>query len=244
MNVAPILILGCGRSGTSIFGELFADLPGFAYHSEPEWSEVLRLDMSRRHAIKVPREPVHGRTDPGLSFVMEEFAARFGQPQVFWIVRHPYDAVASLRVGIAQDWGHHPRPPDWKDWLNRPLVERCAHHWNYLNTHAPASLGTRAHIVRFEDLVTDPERFAASILSYVGATDQRDSDAGMRWASRVQNENNEEFVEALTSREYSRDDHTVRVGRWKENLSASELLLIPPIVGRTATALGYELPDV
>jgi hypothetical protein len=37
--VANAVVLGCGRSGTSIFGELFEALPGFTYLSEPLLSE-------------------------------------------------------------------------------------------------------------------------------------------------------------------------------------------------------------
>lgn len=39
---ANAAVLGCGRSGTSIFGELFAALPGFRYWSEPFLSPTFR----------------------------------------------------------------------------------------------------------------------------------------------------------------------------------------------------------
>ena len=38
-----VLILGCGRSGTSIFGELFESLPGFSYLSEPDLDAICSL---------------------------------------------------------------------------------------------------------------------------------------------------------------------------------------------------------
>ena len=41
------------------------------------------------------------------------------------------------------------------------------------------------------------------------------------WADRVQNTNNKKFVEAKTSRHYSRADHQTRIDRWKENLNFS-----------------------
>ena len=53
---------------------------------------------------------------------------------------------------------------------------------------------------------------------------QPEQDEGVqRWIRRVQNANNEHFIEAMTSRSYSRNDHSVRVGRWRQNLSAEEV---------------------
>jgi hypothetical protein len=60
-----------------------------------------------------------------------------------------------------------------------------------------------------------------------------------RWARRVQNTNNEDFVEAETSKSYSRPDHQVRIGRWKENLSTAEIKSVMPIIESTARQFGY-----
>jgi len=68
--------------------------------------------------------------------------------------RHPLDTIASLRVGIAKNWGHHPKPPDWRDWLARPLVERCAHHWAYLNTVGYEAVRHLATVTRFSCMVS------------------------------------------------------------------------------------------
>jgi len=40
---ANAVVLGCGRSGTSIFGELFAALPGFRYWSARRHGYDLRF---------------------------------------------------------------------------------------------------------------------------------------------------------------------------------------------------------
>lgn len=101
-------------------------------------------------------------------------------------MRHPLDAVCSLRVGICGGCDHHPRPLDWEDWLGRSLVERCAHHWAVINGDG--------------------------------------------------------FVEAETSRRHSRPDHSRRVGRWRENLSADEVDAVWPIVADAAATFGYGRP--
>ena len=46
--------------------------------------------------------------------------------EIFWMVRHPLDAICSPRVGISSDWGHHPRLPDWESWLTKLLLRRYA----------------------------------------------------------------------------------------------------------------------
>jgi hypothetical protein len=59
-----------------------------------------------------------------------------------------------------------------------------------------------------------------------------------------QDTNNANFVEAKTSRSYSRPDHKVRVGRWRENPSKEDIDRVLPIVGPIAQSFGYDLTDV
>ena len=129
-NYPPVLLLGCGRSGTSIFGELFDGLGGYEYTSEPNFIDTLRT-FGASKAIKVPTESEGYAADLGLSFPLDVLLSRFPNTVVFWIVRHPFDAICSLRIGIRNNWGHHPRPPDWRSWLDKPLIEQCSHHWAY-----------------------------------------------------------------------------------------------------------------
>ena len=46
-----IMILGCGRSGTSIFGELFEHLTPYHYLSEPDY-EMLLVDSTGPRVIR------------------------------------------------------------------------------------------------------------------------------------------------------------------------------------------------
>lgn len=241
-DAPPVMILGCGRSGTSIFGELFDGLDRYSYTSEPPFEAVLAADYSVPQAFKVPRESDVHPARPGLSFPLDRFLKAAPGARLFWIVRNPLDAVCSLRVGIAKQWGHHPRPPDWQDWLARPLIAQCAHHWEFLNRAGFAQVEHMATRVRFEDMIADPARFCAGICETL-AIDPGASAAHLaRWARRVQNSNNRDFVEAQTSRSYSRPDHKVRVDRWRENLTDGEAAAIWDIVGPTALAMGYPAP--
>ena len=236
---APVMVLGCGRSGTSIFGELFEGLAGYDYRSEPPFADVVAADYSRPQAFKVPRESESFPARPGLSFPLDALLAAAPAARLFWIVRHPLDAICSLRVGIAKTWGHHPRPPDWQAWLERPLLEQCAHHWAFLNTAGFAQVEDRAVVVRFEDMLEDPRAFAEQVCAAVGVDPVAEAEPLSRWTARVQNSNNSAFVEAQTSRGYSRADHSVRVARWRENLNPEDVELIWPIVTEAAERFGY-----
>jgi hypothetical protein len=103
----PVMILGCGRSGTSIFGELFEHLPDYQYRSEPAFADVVDADYTSPLAFKVPRESEGFSPDPGQSFPLAALMRNRPDMRLFWIVRHPLDAICSLRVGIAKNW----RPP-------------------------------------------------------------------------------------------------------------------------------------
>jgi len=239
-----VVVLGCGRSGTSIFGELFEDIPGYSYYSEPSFDEFLQLDFSNPVAAKVPKESDKHVSSPGLSFPLEKLLTVVPKPmKVYWQVRHPLDTVASLTVGISKNWGHHPKPPDWQDWLNRPLIERCAHHWDYINRVGYQQVKDIAEVCYFEDMVGDPKAFAQRIYLDIGGS-ANNTNILQNWASRVQDRNNDKFIEARTSREYSRPDHIKKVGRWRENLNKEQVAMAIPIVEETAKLFGYDLSEI
>jgi len=235
------MVLGCGRSGTSIFGELFEHLPPYRYRSEPPFAEVIDADFSTPLAFKVPREDEKLKAKPGLSFPLDTLQKRAPNMRYFWVLRHPLDAICSLRIGIANNWGHHPKPPDWEAWLSRPLVEQCAHHWAFLNTAGFAQVARFATIIRFEEMIDDPRGVTEVVCQTLGLDVSNYSDSLSLWTERVQDTNNDKFIEAKTSRGYSRPDHSVRVGRWRENLSADELDSILPIVTKAGKTFGYSL---
>ncbi|MCP3987141.1 MAG: hypothetical protein GY723_22370 [bacterium] len=238
-----VLILGCGRSGTSIFGELFDHLPAYTYYSEPPFDALTRLSFSTPVAIKVPEESDAYPSSPGLSFPLDTMLSLLPKPRkLYWQVRHPLDAIASLRVGIADNWGHHPRPPDWESWLDRSVVEQCAHHWSYINSVGYNQVKDLVEVCRFEDMLASPRDFAARICAEVVADHATRVSSVAAWSERVQDTNNEQFVEAKTSRHYSRPDHAHRVGRWRENLRSDEIREVLSIVSGAAQTFGYQLP--
>ena len=240
----PVMVLGCGRSGTSIFGEIFEHLSMYRYSSEPSFADVIGSDFSIPLAFKVPREDATFEAEPGLSFPLTAMQKCVPNMKYFWIVRHPLDAICSLRVGISQNWGHHPKPPDWEKWLSRPLIQQCAYHWAFLNTFGYEQVSEIATIVRFEEMILKPSTITKTVCKALGLNFSTHRETLDEWAGRVQDTNNDTFIEAKTSRAYSRPDHSVRVGRWRENLSMEEINSVVPIVSEACRNFGYSLADV
>jgi hypothetical protein len=97
--------------------------------------------------------------------------------------------------------------------------------------------------VHFEAMITDPLAFAHVVCARIGIAAEAHDATLKRWAARVQDSNTADFVEAMTSRGYSRNDHSVRLGRWRENLTDEEVDRIWPIIAAPAERFGYARPD-
>jgi hypothetical protein len=225
-------------------GELFEHIPQYTYHSEPAFQALNTFDYRQPVACKVPRPAPEQACSPGLPFEVKEFLAVFPAPRVlFWQVRHPLDAICSLRPGIQNNWGHHPRPHDWETWRHQPLLIQCAHHWNYLNTVGYQQIKDLVIVNTFEAMIDNPFEMAVRMCQMAGI-DTSTCEADITdWAARVQNENTAQFVEAKCSQYYSRPDHVKKVERWKENLSDEEVQAILPLIQEGAANFGYALPS-
>jgi len=199
--------------------------------------------FGQSQAAKVPTESDRFPPDSGLSFPISVLLNAHPSTKIFWIVRHPFDAVCSLRIGIGKGWSHHPRPPDWRDWADRSLIDQCAHHWSYINNYGYEAVRAFASLVRFEDMIRSPLEFAELACENIGLSSDDHKQSLKSWADRVQNTNNTHFIEAATSRKHSRTDHKVRVERWRENLSTAETQAIVEIVSDVAKVFEYTLRD-
>ena len=132
------------------FGELFNHLSTHTYYSEIDFDLYLNKDFSKTIASKIPRENRKYQNTPGLSFPLDVLLERIPNIKIYWQVRQPLDAICSLRVGISKTWGHHPQPPGYKDWMQKRLLKKYAHHWNYINSIGFASVKKIATVTKLK----------------------------------------------------------------------------------------------
>ena len=241
---ANVVILGCGRSGTSIFGELFEYLPLYRYYFEPQFDELRAIDFDAGPiAVKVPKLPPGQRMTPGLPFLLEDLLATVPEPRVFfWQVRHPLDAICSLRPGIGENWSHNPKPPDYRDWQSQPLIMQCARHWQYINEVGYRAVKDMAVVMHYGDLVADPHHFMRTVCDKAGVLAFDHAHAIEAWAATVGNSKSPTSYEAKRQVHWFRQDHVTRVERWRENLSLADIAMIWPIVETAAEMHGYRDP--
>jgi hypothetical protein len=263
----PAFIIGCARSGTSILGEAVAEHPRVTYIFEasswrgleegrphdrleradatPELARAYRAALASarnegRGDVIVEKNPRHVLRIPFLDAVFPD--ARF-----IHIIRDPRDTVASLMFrNRGERWGHL-EIPGWQELLRRYPTEnhiRCAHQWLAAVATARADargLGPgRCLEVRYEDLVRDPAGVVGATLTFLGLEPDPRVDA---FLPRIQDATAGSYHAKRQVRHYV-DDHSRRVGRHMENLSAAQIQEIDAVTGPLARELGYdaELP--
>lgn len=242
-----VVILGCPRSGTSIFGELFEFLPNYQYYFEPGIDFLAQLDYTNTHyAVKNPTNVgrrAWAERSAGLSVNIEQLRREFPYFKLFWIVRHPYDTVCSLRPGLAKGrWRHPPQPPHWEALQERmTLVERCAYQWMWVNEMGYALVQDEAQVIKYENLVLRPVETINHVLEAAEISSTLQTCAPItQYIESISHRN--EGYQAEHQKQWATRDHEVRVGRWRENLSQSDVDLIHPIVKYGAETFGYDVP--
>ena len=97
-----------------------------------------------------------------------------GELRFFIMPNHPLCHVIILGCGrsgtsiFGELFEHHPRPPDWKEWLSHPLLECCAHHRNHINSVGYATVAHPATVVRFDEMLADAVAFAKRVARQAG----------------------------------------------------------------------------
>ena len=235
-----IVILGCGRSGTSILGELFEYLPEFNYLFELFLDKIVENLNNKRVCIKVPKG---GKTlTKGLACDMNELLNILGKDiKIIWIVRNPLDTICSLKPGIEDNWSHNPKPPNYQKLLNQPWHIKCAYHWNYINSvgFKIASNYGPFLIVKYEDLITKPQRTISQILDFIKSKDHKIDI--LPYIAKLQNKTSDSY-HAKYQTHWFRNDHRTRINRYKENMTEKEISETYGIIKETSSNFGYSKP--
>lgn len=252
-------LIGVARSGTSILGELIAHHPDVFYifeaskvwelaghgehnshrlteaHATPEVAAQIRTwfeqyGISKRILVeKCPRNTLR------IPYVR----AIFPEAKIIHIVRDGRDVACSMVPGCGGDHWSHLRPPSWQRFfLNHRGVVRCALTWLEAINIALDDLARTDHLqVRYEDLVYSPRDVAREVLSYLELDDHP---AVASFCEKIQNDTKGSYHAAVQGIWY-RDDHSVRVGRYRENMTPEELRVINGMLEPTLQSLGYRL---
>jgi hypothetical protein len=235
-----VVILGCGRSGTSILGELFEHLPEYKYLFEPQLSEIKEYKKDHKSIIacKVPKGG--SRLTEGLACDMNELLEILGSnTKIIWIVRNPLDTICSLRPGIEDNWNHNPRPPDYLELLNKPWHIKCSYHWNFINKNGFKSANKfgKVLVLKYEDFINNPTQSIQIVLDYINSkTPLNNLD---KYTKLIRNSTKNSY-HAKFQVHWFRNNHSSRIGRYKENMSEKEINESLMIVNKTKDQFFYE----
>jgi len=107
-----------------------------------------------------------------------------------------------------------------------PIV-RCAKAWRDTIQIALDDLETIHNLMlKYEDLVLSPKETAATILDYLGL---KNHVSVKEFCNKIQNSTKDSSHAQLQVMWY-RSDHTLRIGRWRENLNSEQQNIVEKIL--------------
>lgn len=251
-------VTGCPRSGTSILGELIGSHPDVEYRHEAHhvWrkaglGEGESHRLTAEHATPNVRRAIRKRFQPkdgGPALVVEKnprstlripfLREVFPEAKIVHIVRDGRDVACSLMPGIGGEEWRHSKPPNWQALFREERgIVRCAQLWQAVVEIALADLEHVPHYsLTYEDLVRDPQRTARELVRYLELPEDR---AVFEFCERIRDETAGSYQPEKQKKWY-RDDHSVRIGRWRENLADDEARAVEALLRPLLTRLGYE----
>ena len=251
-------IVGVARSGTSILGELIAAHPAVDYLFEAQRWELggPSINASHRltaeHATPQVTESIRGWFDqhekPGRLLLEKNprhvlripyLQAIFPDARIIHIVRDGRDAACSMVPGVGGEKWQHLKPPSWKTYFaDHSGAVRCAHAWQEAIEIALRDLESVDHLqLHYEALLGDPAQTLDRILAFLELDPSAETTA---FLSRLQDDAAGSY-QAQAQAVWFRDDHQVRMGRYKQNLTTGELAEINGFLEPTLTSLGYPI---
>jgi hypothetical protein len=204
---------------------LVASAPGARPRDAGAPAPDVLLEKNPKHVIRIPF-----------------LAALFPHGKFIHILRDGRDTVCSLMFrNRGPRWGHL-EIPGWKELLAafpRKNHVRCAHQWRDSVTIARAdarALPAGRYVeVRYEDLLAEPAATARGLLEFMGLDPHPHVDA---FLPKIQDATEGSYHAKRQVRHYV-ENHSRRVGRYEENLTAEELEEVEEVCGALLRELGY-----
>jgi hypothetical protein len=252
-----VFVVGCARSGTSILGELISSHPDVKYIFEAHsiWEiggmgENESHRLTEKHAVKQVKTEIiqwfqqqnndskilvekNPRNILRIPYVKEIFPdAKF-----IHIVRDGRDVACSMVPGCGKDDWRHLKPPSWKEYFrDYSGAIRCAMAWKEILEIGINDLQKNSHLqIKYEDLVSSPGLVAINIFTYLHLDL---SPSVLEFCNKIQNGTANSY-HAKYQEQWFRNDHQVRIGRWRENLTQDEQDAINEILAPLLLKLGY-----
>lgn len=213
------------------------------YADEKELDEVFRRFVRELLDGAFPREGVQifSEKSPQSAIVFEELVELFPDASFLLMVRDPRDVVASmLEVGERGRREGRTMQPFTRDVISAVnYLRECARAGTAGRDAAPS----RVEIVRYEDLVTDPEGTSRGICSFLGL----DWSSEMLRPGEKEHAGRDAIVDGVWYDEerFDSDPRTDSLGSWRERLRPAEKVAVSRALGSEDAyrELGYDLTD-
>jgi hypothetical protein len=188
-------------------------------------TDRILLEKNPKHVIRIPF-----------------LRALFPQARFIHIIRDGRDTAASLMFrNRGPNWGHL-ETPGWRELLERyPTANhvRCAHQWrdSVLIARADArDLPPGSYReVRYEGLLEDAAGTIGSLLEFLALAPNAGVDA---FLPKIQDATEGSYHAKRQVRHYV-ENHSRRVGRWRENLADAQVAEVEAVEGDLLRDLGY-----
>jgi len=252
--IDPIVIGGCGSSGTTLLRQMLDRHPqvfcgpesdlflnrtastedlagrfGFGVEEVRRWREESRTKVEfieRFQAACLARsgKSVWAEKTPENIREFANIARRFPRARLVHVIRDGRDVACSL---LDADWMRLEKITGGADRNSPEALESAIRYWAERVAFGRRLAGSpNYHEVRYEDLLADPETSMRNLLAF----------AGLAWDARVLQ------ADAGAATRDGRPIYHASVGRWRDELSGAEADIVDREAGGLLAQLGYA-PD-
>lgn len=262
---APIIIVGHGRSGTTIVGELFQGVPGFEVRYERSaiamgWAGPAQRPLNeakvrawycpdgKRVVDKEPRNTLRAaelcRITGGRAIHLRRDGRDVACSVIGALRRREKTVQQWLRLRRGDLFPQQPGPAELQRLETLPPRVAVGVFWAYLETMARDThqVGGPVAVLPYESLVHSPRTCAAFVAAHVGMTNPQ-RDAFMGRAERLLTDDPHGHVARASAAMHNAQGRHRRVARWRDEWTAEELKQLRFLAGHLYSDLGYPLDE-